>query len=107
MTTRAAITPKTAMAIQRPCDTLTFFQVAPRRLDRPQAATAATRAQGVPLGGSGDQLLHLLTAHALRDHRGDAVALHGHAVKRVSDLHRRLLVRDDDDLRLGTQLFEQ
>jgi hypothetical protein len=32
MTTTAATT---AMAIQRPCDTLTFFQAVQRRLDRP------------------------------------------------------------------------
>ena len=59
------------------------------------------------LQGIGDQLLHLLTAHPLRDHRGDAVALHGHAVERVGDLHGRLLVRDDDELRLGPQLLEK
>src|SRR5947207_2959190 len=37
-------------------------------------------------------------AEALADHRGDAVAAHAHAVQRIGDLHRRLLVRDDDQL---------
>src|SRR5689334_21115790 len=109
MTTRAAMAPRTAMAIQRPCDTLTFFQAAARRLDRPQlersqldgagplrpatprlrpalvgwrrpAAPGPPQAGGAPnarlrpaLVGTGDQLLHLLAAHALGDHRGDAV----------------------------------
>ncbi len=49
----------------------------------------------------------LLAAHALRDHRGDAVVAHRDAVQRVGDLHRRLLVGDDDQLRRLAQLLEQ
>jgi isopentenyl-diphosphate delta-isomerase len=56
------------------------------------------------VGGARDQFL---AAHALRDHRGDAVVAHGDAVQRVGDLHRRLLVGDDDQLRLLAQLLEQ
>ena len=42
---------------------------------------------------------------ALGDHRRDAVA-HGDAVEGVRDLHRALLVRDDNQLRGLLQLLE-
>ena len=41
----------------------------------------------------------------LADHRGDAVAAHGHAVERVADLHRALLVGDDQELRVLPELL--
>ena len=37
-------------------------------------------------------------AQPLADHVGHAVAAHRHAVERVGDLHRALLVGDDDQL---------
>ena len=46
-----------------------------------------------------------LVRQALGDHRRDAVA-HGDAVEGVRDLHRALLVGDDDQLRGLLQLLE-
>ena len=45
-------------------------------------------------------------AEALGDDGGDAVAAHRDAVERVGDLHRALLVRDDDQLAGFAQLLE-
>src|SRR5499433_3932951 len=42
----------------------------------------------------------------LAHHRGHPVALHGGPVEGVRDLHRPLLVRDDDQLRTAAQLLE-
>ena len=103
MTTRAAMT---AMAIHRPSDTVTSFQgLSSMRTARArrERATVTKRTSG----GSRDQLIHLLAAYALRDDRGDAVILHRDSVERVSDFHRGFLVRDDEQLRLLPQLFEQ
>src|SRR6478735_6423747 len=44
-------------------------------------------------------------AEPLADHRRDAVAAHGHAVERVADLHGPLLVGDDQQLGVLTQLL--
>ena len=41
----------------------------------------------------------------LADDGGDAVLPHRDAVEGIRDLHRALLVRDDDELRVGAQVF--
>ena len=43
---------------------------------------------------------------SLSDDGGDAVLTHRYAVQRIRDLHRALLVRDDQQLRVLTQLLE-
>src|SRR4029079_352939 len=44
---------------------------------------------------------------ALADNVAGAAGLHGDAVEAVGGLHRALLVADDDQLRLGTELRDQ
>src|SRR5688572_16823665 len=44
-------------------------------------------------------------AQSLADHGRDAVAAHGHAVERVADLHRALLVGDHEQLGVLPQLL--
>src|SRR3954453_18780702 len=44
-------------------------------------------------------------AEALADDRRDAVSAHGHAVERVADLHRALLVGDHEQLALCAELL--
>ena len=57
-----------------------------------------------PSDGSGRQRLRHV-GHPLRHDRGDPVTAHRHAVERVGDLHRLLLVRDDDELAGVAQLL--
>ena len=55
-------------------------------------------------GSAGARLA--LLAHALADDGRDAVLAHRDAVERVGDLHRALLVRDDDELARLAQVLE-
>src|SRR6266702_8700775 len=48
----------------------------------------------------------LALAQALADDGGDPVSAHTDPVQRVGDLHRPLLVRDDDELRARPELIE-
>ena len=43
----------------------------------------------------------------LADDAGDAVAVHRHTIEDVSHIHRRLLVRDDNELTRCPQLLKQ
>src|SRR5258708_27435899 len=54
---------------------------------------------------TGSDRLRLLSPQLLTDHRRDTVPAHRHAVQRVRDLHRPLLVRDHDELRRLPQLL--
>lgn len=61
-----------------------------RHVNRRPRVNSARRADG----------RKVLPTHPLGDHLGDAVAAHADAVESVGDLHRRLLVGDDDQLTL-------
>ncbi len=90
----------TASAIHNPSDTVALSQGGSRVTDRRARQVAGSDRSA----SAADQFL---ATHPLRDHRRDAVVAHGDAVERVGDLHRRLLVGDDDQLGDLTQLLEQ
>jgi hypothetical protein len=48
----------------------------------------------------------LYFSNALRDYFGNSIASHRHAIERISNLHRSLLVSDDDQLRIRTEFCE-
>src|SRR6516162_10390027 len=68
----------------------------PHRPHRPACGAARRRCRSGPLP----------LPQPLAHHRGHPVALHGGPVEGVPDLHRPLLVRDDDQLRDAAHLFE-
>src|SRR5690625_4568689 len=83
------------------------------RPDTPRRDTPSGRRRTTAPGGgqttwsaAGDACSDRLFLQALGDHRGDAVTAHGHPVERIGNLHGALLVGDDDQLGLVTQLAE-
>lgn len=45
--------------------------------------------------------------HPLGNNSRHTVAAHGYAVEHIGDIHRRFLVRNDDELGILAQLFEK
>ena len=94
------------------CVTQTFgrpvAQPARRRDSRPVAARPGAAAPTTPRGYAVRRALLVGdVAQPLGHDRRHAVAAHADAVEGVGDLHRLLLVRDDDELRAVAQLLEE